>query len=85
MNSRYGFQPERFIFRLAPTFSLHIPLVAVHSKTRRVSNLRGHNVLSEEERISQALRRRHINDLIQQERVVLPAFVKVGCNRLLFE
>jgi hypothetical protein len=85
VNSRYGFQPERFLFRLAPALSLHVPVATVHSKTQRASNLRGHNALSEEEKTAQALRRRHVNDLLQQERVALPAFVKIGCNRLLFE
>eukprot|EP01034_Spumella_vulgaris_P034469 gene34469-42509_t len=79
--SKSGFQAERFLFHLVPTYVLNVPLVTsnlngVHSE------LRGEAALSASQWGSLKKQREYMNQFLS-ESVALPSFAKIGCNVLL--
>lgn len=71
IDSRYGFQVERYLFKLVPTYILNIPLftseLSAGADTNQVSALKRQKL--------------YMNDLITGQ-TPLPPFVQVGCNKL---
>ena len=73
VDSRFGFQAERFIFNTAPTYILNIPLVTL--------SLKASNSTSPEQRSALSRQKQIVNDLITAQ-APLPYFAKFGCNKL---
>ena len=91
IDSRKGFQAERFLFRMGlPTYVMAVPLVV----NRRYVNMSSSNgVASAEERdiVDTSVRDlwlagrkqvQFINELLS-EKVSLPSFAKIGCSDFL--
>lgn len=74
VDSRFGFQSERFIFNTAPTYILNIPLVSL--------SLKALNTTSPEKRSALSRQKQIVNDLITAQ-APLPYFAKFGCNKLI--
>lgn len=74
IDSRFGFQAERFIFNAAATYILNIPLVSLSVKAL--------NTTSSEQRSALSRQKQIVNDLITAQ-APLPYFAKFGCNKLI--
>jgi hypothetical protein len=74
VDSRFGFQAERFIFNIAPTYILNVPLVTL--------SLKASNSTSPEKRSALSRQKQIVNDLITAQ-APLPYFAKFGCNKLI--
>ena len=77
-----GYQAERFIYHLAPTYTLNVPVVLSQYLLKKANNFHGHNELIDTDKLAFTLRKRHINEVIEREKVTLPPFMNVGCNKL---
>ena len=74
VDSRFGFQAERFLFKLAPTYLMNVPLVSMINRADGGWN-------AEKEAVSKR-QKQYINDFISVQ-TPLPPFVSIGCNKLL--
>ena len=74
VDSRFGFQAERFLFNAVPTYILNIPLVTL--------SLKASNSTSPEKRSALSRQKQIVNDLITAQ-APLPYFAKFGCNKLI--
>jgi hypothetical protein len=82
IDSKFGFQAERYLFKLAPTFVLNLPIVSCNL-SNIMSELRKDNEYFDSDKISAVKRlKSYINDLIVLQ-TPLPSFIKIGCNKLL--
>jgi hypothetical protein len=79
--SKSGFQAERFLFHLAPSYALNIPLVTSNLNGLH-SELRGEAAMSVSQWASLKRQREYMNQFLS-ETVALPTFAKIGCNVLL--
>lgn len=78
--SKTGFQSERFLFHLAPTYALNVPLFT--------ANLNGLSSMLKGEALdasqwSALKRHREVINTFLEERLPLPSFATIGCSTLL--
>ena len=74
VESRFGFQPERFIPKLAPSYVLNVPLVSFN--VSKMSNWSSDKIAMVNGQ------RKKMNDLITAQQP-LPSFAKIGCSNLI--
>lgn len=85
IDSRFGFQAERFLFKLVPTYLLNPALVAIanpNPNEKGQGQGQGINESDPEEAARMAARRRQrqfLNAFIAGE-VPLPSFARIGCR-----